>query len=134
LRPRFSAAYGPPQSRHAGGAGAAFRIGINLGDVIVEDGDIFGDGVNVATQLETLAEPGGVCISGGVRGQVGDRGKVGYADLGEQQVKNITRPIRVYKVLIGCQASEAGHAPQTLHARLLSSPKNSRSAFCSSVI
>ena len=77
-----------------------FRIGINLGDVIVEDGDIFGDGVNVAARLETMAEPGGICISAAVRDQVGDRLKVDYADLGDQQVKNITRPIRAYKVLI----------------------------------
>src|SRR5580704_3956774 len=85
-----------------------FRIGINLGDVIVEDGDIFGDGVNVAARLETMAEPGGICISGAVRDQVGDRLKVGYADLGDQQVKNISRPIRAYKVLIAGQASEGG--------------------------
>jgi adenylate cyclase len=87
-----------------------FRIGINLGDVIVEDGDIFGDGVNVAARLETMAEPGGICISSAVRDQVGDRLKVGYADLGDQQVKNISRPIRAYRVLIDSQASEAGHA------------------------
>lgn len=87
-----------------------FRIGINLGDVIVEDGDIFGDGVNVAARLETMADPGGICISAAVRDQVGDRLKVAYADLGEQQVKNISRPIRAYKVLIDAHASEAGHA------------------------
>ena len=68
-----------------------FRIGINLGDVIVEDGDIFGDGVNVAARLETMAEPGGICISAAVRDQVGDRLKIGYADLGDQQVKNISK-------------------------------------------
>jgi adenylate cyclase len=88
-----------------------FRIGINLGDVIVEDGDIFGDGVNVAARLESMAEPGGICISAAVRDQVGDRLKVGFADLGEQQVKNITRPIRAYKVLIDSAPSEAGHGP-----------------------
>jgi adenylate cyclase len=87
-----------------------YRIGINLGDVIVEDGDLFGDGVNVAARLETLSEPGGICISSAVRDQVGERIKVGYADLGEQQVKNISRPIRAYKVLIDAQPSEAGHA------------------------
>jgi adenylate cyclase len=87
-----------------------FRIGINLGDVIVEDGDIFGDGVNVTARLETMAEPGGICISAAVRDQVGDRLKVGYVDLGEQQVKNITRPIRAYKVLTDLQPSDAGHA------------------------
>jgi adenylate cyclase len=87
-----------------------YRIGINLGDVIVEDGDIFGDGVNVAARLEAIAEPGGICISAAVRDQVGDRLKVGYADLGDQQVKNITRPIRAYKVLLDGQAPNQSHA------------------------
>src|ERR1700731_3184554 len=76
-----------------------FRIGINLGDVIVEAGDIFGDGVNVAARLEALAEPGGICVSRVVRDQVGDRLNVGYEDLGDRQVKNISRPIHVFKVV-----------------------------------
>jgi len=76
-----------------------FRIGINLGDVIVEDNDIFGDGVNVAARLEMLAEPGGICVSGAVRDQVGQRLEdVAFEDLGEQSVKNIARPIRVFRV------------------------------------
>ncbi len=76
-----------------------FRIGINLGDVIVEEGDIFGDGVNVAARLEMLAEPGGICVSGAVRDQVGDRlDDVAFEDLGDQSVKNIARPIRVFRV------------------------------------
>ncbi|TYO63279.1 adenylate/guanylate cyclase domain-containing protein [Bradyrhizobium hipponense] len=76
-----------------------FRIGINLGDVIVDQGDIFGDGVNVAARLEALAEPGGICVSGAVRDQVGDRlDGVQFDDLGEQNVKNIARPIRVFRV------------------------------------
>lgn len=75
-----------------------FRIGINLGDVIVEDGDIFGDGVNVAARLETLAPPGGICISGAVREQIGDRHGLALEDMGEQAVKNIVRPIRVWRV------------------------------------
>ena len=77
-----------------------FRIGINLGDVIVEDGDIFGDGVNVAARLQELAEPGGICVSRAVRDQVqvGDRFDVAFEDLGEQTVKNIVRPIRVFRV------------------------------------
>jgi len=72
------------------------RIGINLGDVIAEGDDIFGDGVNVAARLEALAEPGGICVSGVVRDQI--RGKLPYplADTGEQSVKNIAEPIRVY--------------------------------------
>ena len=76
-----------------------FRIGINLGDVIVEENDIFGDGVNVAARLETLADPGGICVSGAVRDQVGQRlDDVEFEDLGDQSVKNITRPIRVFRV------------------------------------
>ncbi|WOH67229.1 adenylate/guanylate cyclase domain-containing protein [Bradyrhizobium sp. BWA-3-5] len=76
-----------------------FRIGINLGDVIIEENDIFGDGVNVAARLQVLAEPGGICISGAVRDQVGDRlDEIAFEDLGEQSVKNITRPIHVFRV------------------------------------
>jgi len=73
-----------------------FRIGINLGDVIAEGEDIFGDGVNVAARLEALAEPGGICVSRVVRDQVRDRLDYTFEDLGEQQVKNIARPVRVY--------------------------------------
>jgi adenylate cyclase len=87
-----------------------YRIGINLGDVIVEEGDIFGDGVNVAARLEAMADPGGICISAAVRDQVGDRLDVGYEDLGEQHVKNINRAIRVYKVLVDGEAMVAASA------------------------
>jgi TolB-like protein/class 3 adenylate cyclase/Flp pilus assembly protein TadD len=73
-----------------------FRIGINLGDVIVEEHDIFGDGVNVAARLEALAEPGGICISRTVRDQIRDKLPYAFEDLGEQSVKNIARPVRVY--------------------------------------
>ncbi|WP_426409149.1 adenylate/guanylate cyclase domain-containing protein [Bradyrhizobium ganzhouense] len=76
-----------------------FRIGINLGDVIVDQNDIFGDGVNVAARLEALAEPGGICISSAVRDQLGQRlDGVEFEDIGEQNVKNIVRPIRVYRI------------------------------------
>jgi TolB-like protein len=75
-----------------------FRVGINLGDVIVEDGDIHGDGVNVAARLETLAEPGGICVSGTVRDHIGERLDVMFDDLGDQNLKNIARPVRVYRV------------------------------------
>jgi class 3 adenylate cyclase len=82
-----------PDARRIG-----FRIGINLGDVIAEEHDIFGDGVNVAARLEALAEPGGICVSRVVRDQVRD--KLDYTftfqDMGEQQFKNIARPVRVY--------------------------------------
>src|SRR5262249_15450779 len=74
------------------------RIGINLGDVIAENKDIFGDGVNVAARLEALAEPGGICVSRVVRDQVRDKLDHTFEDLGEQQVKNIARPMRVYGI------------------------------------
>ncbi|MET3843335.1 adenylate/guanylate cyclase domain-containing protein [Bradyrhizobium sp. OAE829] len=87
-----------------------FRIGINLGDVIVEDNDIFGDGVNVAARLEMLAEPGGICVSGAVRDQVGQRlDNVAFEDLGEQSVKNIVRPIRVFRVRLDADSEVAPH-------------------------
>jgi adenylate cyclase len=73
-----------------------FRIGINLGDVIVEDDDIYGDGVNVAARLEGLAEPGDICVSRTVRDQIRDKLPYPLEDLGEQSVKNIARPVRVY--------------------------------------
>jgi TolB-like protein/class 3 adenylate cyclase len=75
-----------------------FRIGVNLGDVIAEEEDIFGDGVNVAARLEALAEPGGICVSRVVRDQVRDKLDYPFEDLGEQQFKNIARPVRVYRV------------------------------------
>ena len=87
-----------------------FRIGINVGDVVVEDGDIFGDGVNVAARLETLAHPGGVCVSARVQEDAVGRLDLGFEDLGEQQLKNIARPVRVYRVLA------AGAPPATAAA------------------
>jgi len=82
----------------------AFRIGINLGDVIVEASDIYGDGVNVAARLEALAEPGGICISRVVRDQIRDRLPYPFEDKGEQNVKNIARPLRVYALRPECMA------------------------------
>jgi adenylate cyclase len=73
-----------------------FRIGVNLGDIIAEGGDIFGDGVNVAARLEALAEPGGICISRTVRDHIRDKLSYPFEDMGEQSVKNIARPVRVY--------------------------------------
>src|SRR6266853_1148896 len=78
-----------------------FRIGINLGDIISDDNDIYGDGVNVAARLEALAEPGGICVSRVVRDQVRDKLDVAFEDQGEQQVKNIARPVRVFRVRLG---------------------------------
>ena len=73
-----------------------FRIGVNLGDVIADGGDIYGDGVNIAVRLEGLAAPGSICVSGTVRDHIGDRLPYAFEDMGEQSVKNIARPVRVY--------------------------------------
>jgi adenylate cyclase len=78
----------------------AFRIGINVGDIIIDDGDIFGDGVNVAARLEGLAEAGGICVSQGAHDQVRDKLDLIFQDMGEQQVKNIARPVRAHRILI----------------------------------
>ena len=89
-----------------------FRIGVNLGDVIAESDDIFGDGVNVAARLETLAEPGGICVSRVVRDQVRDRLHYIFEDMGEKSVKNIARPVRVYQVGdVGPSARTRQHRP-----------------------
>src|ERR1043166_8576434 len=75
-----------------------FRIGINVGDIVVENGDIFGDGVNVAARLEGLAEPGGICVSERVQEDAAGKLDLAFEDIGEQTLKNIARPIRVYRV------------------------------------
>ncbi len=77
-----------------------FRIGVNLGDVMEQGKQIYGDGVNVAARLESLAEPGGICVSGTVREHLGNRLALSYEDLGEQSVKNIAKPVRVFRVLM----------------------------------
>ena len=76
-----------------------FRIGINLGDIMVDEGDMFGDGVNVAARIEALATPGEICVSASVRDQIGEKLPIGFADLGDHGVKNIARPVRVYRVV-----------------------------------
>jgi adenylate cyclase len=75
-----------------------FRMGINVGDIVVEDGDIFGDGVNVAARLEALAEPGGICVSARVQEDAVGRLDLSFEDIGDQALKNIARPVRVYRV------------------------------------
>ena len=82
-----------------------FRVGIHQGDIIVEDGDIFGDGVNVAARLEGLAKPGGICVSARVQEDVTGRLDLVFEDMGEQQVKNIARPVRVYRVAVASAKS-----------------------------
>ncbi len=84
-----------------------FRIGINLGDIIKDGRDIYGDGVNVAARLEALAEPGGICVNRVVRDQVRDKLNFAFEDAGEQRVKNIARPLRVYRVRTGRVVGEA---------------------------
>jgi adenylate cyclase len=94
------------------------RVGINLGDIIVEDGDIFGDGVNVAARLEALAEPGGICVSRVVRDQVRDKLDFSFDDMGEQAVKNIARPVRVFHVRV----TESAIAPPESPTPMLALP------------
>ena len=77
-----------------------FRVGVNLGDVIIEGSDVYGDGVNVAVRLESIAEPGGIAISGSVRDHVGNRLNLVFEDRGEQQLKNIEKPVLVYSILL----------------------------------
>jgi adenylate cyclase len=85
----------------------AFRIGINLGDVIEEDDRIYGDGVNIAARVESLSEAGGICISGRAYDQVANKLGLEYENLGEHQVKNISIPIRIYRVIVGTDLSES---------------------------
>jgi len=89
-----------------------YRIGINIGDIIVEGDDIYGDGVNVAARLETLADPGGICVASNVFDQVKAKIEVGFEDLGAQDVKNIPEPVRVFKVLLDALAAERTVTPQ----------------------
>jgi class 3 adenylate cyclase/TolB-like protein len=94
-----------------------FRIGINLGDMLIDGDDIAGDGVNVASRLETLAEPGGICIGSTVYEQVHEDLGFGFVDIGEQQVKNIARPIRAYRVKLGSGAAQAQGKRQLLRGK-----------------
>jgi len=106
-----------------------YRIGINIGDIIVEGDDIYGDGVNIAARLEGLAESGGICVSRNVFDQVKNKIEVGFEDLGDQQVKNIADPVRVFKVTAGpCErlqgdlaivAGATGKTTQRLLERML---------------
>jgi TolB-like protein len=84
-----------------------FRIGINVGDIVYDDARIYGDGINVAARLESIAEPGGICISSKVYEEINGRIDLAYQDIGEQQLKNITRPVRVYRVRLNSLAPAA---------------------------
>jgi class 3 adenylate cyclase len=95
----------PPEQR------IDFRIGINVGDIIIDGDDIYGDGVNVAARLQMLAEPGGICVSRVVRDQVLDKLSFTFEDLGAQEVKNIARPVEAYRVMLGAATEASNGAP-----------------------
>jgi adenylate cyclase len=88
-----------------------FRMGLNVGDIVVEDGDIFGDGVNVAARLEALAEPGGICVSARVQEDVAGKPDLSFEDLGEQALKNIARPVRAYRIATDAVSATAQETP-----------------------
>ena len=108
-----------------------FRIGVNIGDVIVDDGDIYGDGVNVAARLEALARQGGICISRNVRDEIRGKLDLTLEDQGEVKVKNIARPVRAFHVLLDAKAEAAARQSTSLPAlvaELLSGQGRSSSA------
>jgi adenylate cyclase len=95
----------PPDNR------IELRIGINVGDIVVEDGDIFGDGVNVAPRLEALAEPGGICVAARVQEDAAGKLDLAFEDIGEQSLKNIARPVRAFRVVTGMKPMPAPGPP-----------------------
>jgi len=99
-----------------------FRIGLNLGDVIEDRGDIYGDGVNIAARLESLAEPGGIYISGTVYDAIGSRLAVQYEFMGEQQVKNIDKPVRAYRVMVDAADETHAQSPEPVRLELPDTP------------
>ncbi len=99
-----------------------FRIGLNLGEVIVDRGDIYGDGVNVAARLESLADEGGICISESVRTAIGKKLDLGYESMGEQKVKNIEEPVRAYKVTLVSEAKTRVTSPDKPTLELADKP------------
>jgi adenylate cyclase len=99
-----------------------FRIGVNVGDVIVQGEDIFGDGVNIAARLESIATPGGITISGPVRDHVGNRLDLTFEDMGEQTLKNIERPVRVYRVSVDSPAAQGANDEEPTQHQQLEKP------------
>lgn len=95
-----------------------YRIGINLGEVIVDRDDIYGDGVNVSARLESLAEPGGICVSASVHEQVKDKIDARFEDMGNQTLKNIERPVQAYRVVTSSGAADAGNTSSDAMVRL----------------
>src|SRR3546814_1534414 len=107
----------------------AYRIGINIGDVIVEGGDIYGDGVNVAARIEVLADPGGICIARNVFNQVKGKLQLDFEHLGEREVKNISEPVSVYRVVLD---DKAERLVTSVQAR--TSPRRLRPALAAGVV
>src|ERR1700757_3413925 len=99
-----------------------FRIGVNVGDVVVQGKDIFGDGVNVAARLESIAAPGGIMISGSVRDHIGNRLDLAFEDMGEQSLKNIDRPIRVYRICLDTSAASGTKDKKTAQHERVEKP------------
>jgi adenylate cyclase len=111
-----------------------FRIGVNLGDVIIDRGDIYGDGVNIAARLEALAEPGGICISRVVRDQIRDKLPYPFEDMGEQSVKNIARPVRAHAISAGAVAATPLVAPPAQPSQPRSRVSLRRAAIATSAV
>jgi adenylate cyclase len=107
-----------------------FRIGLNVGDVIVDEGRLYGDGVNIAARLEGLAEPGGICISGTVHDYVENKFDVAFSYQGEQIVKNIAKPVRVYQVKLNAEAETS--APIAVKEPSAGVSEKRRNSPCSS--
>ena len=139
-RSTSSASSPSPTSRSTKPQRLRFRIGINVGDVMVKDGDIFGDGVNIAARLEGLAEPGGICISRGVRDHIRHKLPHKFEDLGEQAVKNIAQPVRCFRLLPARRQARAAAAARADRAAAGAAPRRAihrphpiprRSSWCS---
>jgi class 3 adenylate cyclase len=103
-----------------------FRIGINLGDIIYDDDRIFGDGINVAARLEDIAEPGGICISSKVHEEVNGRFNLTWDDLGSRQLKNIARPVRIYRLKMPGATTDASSGADTFFATFLRGVRHRR--------
>jgi adenylate cyclase len=106
----------PPERR------LVFRIGVNVGDVMVKDGDIYGDSVNIAARLEAMAEPGGICVSRSVRDHLRNKGVVVFEDMGEHNVKNIAQPVRAFRVRFDSPVDSSGAAVADLEPVIASPP------------
>jgi adenylate cyclase len=114
-----------------------FRIGINLGDVIVDGDRIYGDGVNIAARLESLAEPGGICVSGSAYDQIENKLPLGYQSLGPQVVKNFSKPVRVYRAVTSVEPNLEPTAPEPVPVRTVetaAAPPRRRTALVAGLV